>query len=53
MYKKYTSRRRENTGKRAGRRWEGDCKRGIKTEEEEKKKMAKKTEGKFYEYEEN
>jgi hypothetical protein len=47
------SRRRENTGKGAGRRWEGDYTRGTKTEEAEKKKMAKKTEGKLYEYEEN
>ena len=52
-YKKYTSRRRENIGKGTGRRREGECKRGAITEEAEKKKMAKKTEGKLFEYEEN
>jgi len=41
-YKKYGSRRRENTGKATGRRWEGERKRGTKTGEAEKKKMAKK-----------
>jgi len=42
-----------NTGTGAGRRREGDCKTGTKTEEADKRKMAKKTEGKPYEYEGN